>query len=367
MPRLKRISFIEPFPKRILPAAIFVCVLASITLGTDQIRFKTWNTENGLPQNSVQAIAQTPDGYLWIATRDGLARFDGIRFKVFQKSNTPELPTNRLWFMFVDDYGRLWIFPEATPQLILYENGSFKAFHRGVDYEFDGVPESWGEDGATIFTNRGTDFVYKDGAFTRRPAIIRKRELGQDTSGIAWIDDGTNYYSIENRVVTTYAHDSENALTLGKTMAPPRSMLRYDTSTNPGMDSRAAYVRFGDTFWFFHLIDRRRSLVRLRQGKLDVSNIEIGDSTAIATDRSGNIWIGRLDGGLVRLGAASLKAEDISVLQPEVLLQSQGLAGPTVMTIFKDRDDNLWIGGYEGLQLIKDDPVVNIISSGNGS
>lgn len=102
-----RLRFIKAFSDRILPATLCIFALAIISQGTDQFRFKTWNTENGLPQNSVQAIAQTPDGYLWIATRDGLARFDGIRFKVFQKSNTPELPTNRLWFMFVDDYGRL--------------------------------------------------------------------------------------------------------------------------------------------------------------------------------------------------------------------------------------------------------------------
>jgi ligand-binding sensor domain-containing protein len=71
------------------------------------VRFKTWNTENGLPQNSIQAIAETPDGYLWLATRDGVAQFDGLRFKVFQKSNTPELPTNRLGWVTTDDAGRL--------------------------------------------------------------------------------------------------------------------------------------------------------------------------------------------------------------------------------------------------------------------
>src|SRR6187455_2992014 len=95
---------------------ILFCALSAISQTPS--RFKTWDTENGLPQNSVQAIAQTPDGYLWIATRDGLARFDGIRFKIFQKSNTPELPTNRLFDLFADDYGRLWIFPEASPQLV---------------------------------------------------------------------------------------------------------------------------------------------------------------------------------------------------------------------------------------------------------
>src|SRR5438128_234570 len=50
-----------------------------------QYRFEHWDTHNGLPQISVVAITQTPDGYLWMATRDGLVRFDGIRFTVFNK------------------------------------------------------------------------------------------------------------------------------------------------------------------------------------------------------------------------------------------------------------------------------------------
>ena len=50
-----------------------------------------WQREDGLPQNSVKAILQTRDGYLWLATEEGLARFDGVRFTVFDSTNTPEM------------------------------------------------------------------------------------------------------------------------------------------------------------------------------------------------------------------------------------------------------------------------------------
>jgi ligand-binding sensor domain-containing protein len=59
-------------------------------------RFDQWTTSNGLPQNSVVKIAQTRDGYLWLATHDGLARFDGVRFTVFDWGNTPALKSNRI-------------------------------------------------------------------------------------------------------------------------------------------------------------------------------------------------------------------------------------------------------------------------------
>src|SRR5882757_8229739 len=54
-------------------------------------RIKRWTTEQGLPQNRIACLKQTRDGYLWIGTWFGLARFDGMRFTVFNKFNTPEL------------------------------------------------------------------------------------------------------------------------------------------------------------------------------------------------------------------------------------------------------------------------------------
>src|ERR1700749_2859636 len=56
------------------------------------IRF--WNSENGLPQNSITSCLQTKDGFLWMSTTNGLARFDGTTFKIFNTGNTPALPDN---------------------------------------------------------------------------------------------------------------------------------------------------------------------------------------------------------------------------------------------------------------------------------
>lgn len=69
-----------------------------------------WTTENGLPQNWVSSIEQTPDGYLWVGTRyGGLARFDGMRFELFNPQNTPELKDVQVEHLSLDESGRLWI------------------------------------------------------------------------------------------------------------------------------------------------------------------------------------------------------------------------------------------------------------------
>src|SRR4051812_9061133 len=68
-----------------------------------------WQTENGLPQNSVHSIVQTRDGFIWIATEEGLARFDGINFAVFNKQNTPQFNSNYVRSLLEDRQGALWI------------------------------------------------------------------------------------------------------------------------------------------------------------------------------------------------------------------------------------------------------------------
>ena len=68
-----------------------------------------WDARHGLPFNTVRSIRQTPDGYLWFGTQNGLVRFDGVHFTVFDVQGTPALVHNHLWSLAVDGDGGLWI------------------------------------------------------------------------------------------------------------------------------------------------------------------------------------------------------------------------------------------------------------------
>jgi ligand-binding sensor domain-containing protein len=68
-----------------------------------------WQIPEGLPQSSAQALARTPDGYLWVGTQEGLARFDGVRFTVFDGSNEAAIPNKHISVLLADRSGRLWI------------------------------------------------------------------------------------------------------------------------------------------------------------------------------------------------------------------------------------------------------------------
>ncbi len=70
---------------------------------------KVWEVDQGLPENSATSMVQTPDGYLWFGTFNGLVRFDGLDFTVFDRSNTPQLPSPGIVNLYLDDSGRLWV------------------------------------------------------------------------------------------------------------------------------------------------------------------------------------------------------------------------------------------------------------------
>src|SRR5258707_13227243 len=99
---------------------VTVCILCSLLLlgfvcrqalaldpsrDLSQFNRQVWVTENGLPQNTVHSIVQTQNGYIWIATEEGLARFDGVRFTLFDKQNTPALKSNDIRVLVADRRG----------------------------------------------------------------------------------------------------------------------------------------------------------------------------------------------------------------------------------------------------------------------
>src|SRR5712671_6694472 len=91
-----------------------------------QFNQQTWLAENGLPQNTVHSVTQGKDGYIWIATEEGLARFDGVKFAVFDKQNTPQLPSNNVRVLSEDRRGDLWI--GTADGLVQMRNGKFTTY-----------------------------------------------------------------------------------------------------------------------------------------------------------------------------------------------------------------------------------------------
>src|SRR3954464_14982763 len=112
-----------------LVALLAFCPCASALA---QYRFDHWTADNGLPQNSVRDIVQTQDGYLWFTTFDGLVRFDGVRFTVFNKSNSPGIASNRFTDLFEDRQGDLWAMLD-TGEIVRRHQGRFTTYTEGLE------------------------------------------------------------------------------------------------------------------------------------------------------------------------------------------------------------------------------------------
>src|SRR5215472_10232839 len=87
---------------------------------------RIWRVQDGLPQNRILAISQTADGYLWIGTSGGLVRFDGLRFFVFDRANTPAFRDDSILSLCPSRDGSLWIGAEGG-SLVHYDKGAFAA------------------------------------------------------------------------------------------------------------------------------------------------------------------------------------------------------------------------------------------------
>jgi signal transduction histidine kinase/ligand-binding sensor domain-containing protein len=292
---------------------LFLLSLAAPASG--QALLRTWTTADGLPHNTVQSVAQTPDGYLWLATRDGLARFDGVRFRVFNRGNTPALPVNRIASLFVDGDGRLWIYPEGTRVIVVHEQGRFTSLEQGVDFEADTLYEPQRAQTPMRFRSGDFDHVFDDGRFVRRAAEPR----------------------------------------------PLPAPVVLDERRGFRVDRSDPHAEIDGALWFFIARGETFTLCRLRDGDLTISSIVRRVPSLLEKDRSGHLWLADAH-GVVRMDAAALGAADLSQLRPEMVT-----AGPLqTVTMFTDRDANLWVGTERGLHLVHDDPVVTVYSRSSG-
>ena len=116
--------------------AVLVVVLASGRLSSaldsghsvTQLGLDHWSTREGLPQDKVQALAQTPDGFLWIGTQNGLARFDGVHFTLLTSPELPILEHTSVHGLAVDSDGSLWIGTDLDG-LVHWQNGHARHVH----------------------------------------------------------------------------------------------------------------------------------------------------------------------------------------------------------------------------------------------
>ena len=185
--------------------------------GSDCRRCRSWQSQDGLPEETVQAFAQTADGYLWVGTSGGLLRFDGARFRLFAHENTPAFGENSVFCLLAARDGRLWIGTDGSG-LIEWRDGAFHTYPAANGQTADFVRALAEDRNGLLWV--ATD----DGLFWARNGRLERADkpLGlpvfnvhavlEDRTGRIWVG-GSRLYSLKNGQSREYSlpgNDSKN-------------------------------------------------------------------------------------------------------------------------------------------------------------
>ncbi len=285
-----------------------------------QYTHQAWQSEDGLPQNTVLALQQTRDGYLWLGTFDGLVRFDGANFTVYDRHNTPELNEHAIRALLEDGAGGLWM--GTKKGVVHYEKGHFERLPDEGELRQVNV-QALALEGTTLWvgTSVGLEQVPLSGSGQRRRYTNKDglpssqiEALAEDGMGTLWI--GTR--------------EGLARLSSGRLEQVP-----LPASADPRVRSLLA-ARDG-TLW----LGTYSGLLSLHDGAFTWYGPRQGmpryEVSALWEDRDGVLWVGH------ELGLSRHTAEGFTTFGP-----SEGLSGSRVYSIFEDRDSNLWVGTADG-------------------
>lgn len=330
---------------------------------------RIWRVEDGLPQNRIQAITQTPDGYLWVGTSEGLARFDGVRFSVFGRSNVPAFHDDSILQLLTSRDGSLWIGTEGGG-LVHYQDGSFRAFgdHEGLTNGFiraifeDAAGVLWVGADRGLFRMAGQRFERMDG--TKEIPLASVVSILADRNRKLLISSSAGLLTMEEgklRVIRCQGGPMVNPHVLHESSGGAfriindfgASLIRNGCSVpDPSIPNVALTLLHEDRSGNLWAGTNGRGLLRFRAGA--VARFEAPGTlpdnhiTAFFEDQQDNIWIGASD-GLLRLRKTAISTLGIK----------DGLADDNVASVYEDREKRLWIATLTGqlYRLIKGVPV----------
>ncbi|MGJ5814568.1 sensor histidine kinase [Paludibaculum fermentans] len=300
-----------------------------------------WGRDS-FPGGAINAIAQTPDGYLWIGAENGLVRFDGISFRLIDQTSTPSLPPSPVLGLVVDSEGALWVRMQS-PYLMRYRDGRFEQMYpEKVPPEFTFAREEGaaalarGVRGEALIATPGGPLRKVGGQFT--PVVSagtangNPMSMAETTDGAVWVGmRDTGLFRVrDGRAEHIGLPDQKVNVLL------PGAGLELWVGTDSGL-----------LHWNGRTISRERIPEALARSRI----------LALTRDRYANLWISTPAG--------------ITVMDPDhFTIRGTGASLPGgAHVIFEDREGNLWLGGTEGLVQLRDAPFLSYpgVASEGGS
>jgi len=358
---------IKKFGRSAAIAAVWACfmLIRPLSIAVAQYHIDSWTTDNGLPHNAVRDILQTRDGYLWLATADGLVRFDGVRFTTFNRANSPGMTGNRITVLFEDHNGDLWMGSDGL--VMRLHNGVFTSYgsESGVPNGMVGgiAPDASG-DPLILFTQ--SVMRWETGRFERLntgpfpnnlvsfPVTHYPEPAGfwsQNAQALkVYLDGRVNSWDRRQgnpasgiRAVAEDEHGTIWAAATGSLFRDQNGRLvpvPIPSGCSPSEDiSFVAGPELKVVCYGAKLPLVRSGLLKVEEEQLVDSlpaSLELHSPTAFYQDREGILWIGTVTAGLWRV-----RRQVVATLS-----EGHGLRDHNVYPIYQDRAGAIWIGAW---------------------
>lgn len=362
-------TLLRTIPATVFYLAAFVWMLSAQAC-LAQYRFTQWTADTGLPHSSVRGIVQTPDGYLWVATLNGLARFDGVRFKVYDKSTTPEISSSRFITMVPGVGGDLWM---------LSEDYNLVLMHRGLFITLDGRHGVKPHEVNAITYDSGKVWVLSEHKVLLWDESKQRFERANFSTDDLQFDAlrwrGTGFWAQRGQQLICFnrGHLTTFVMPKGVNSSEIRGVVmdanndgwigtkggrigRLADRTGPLTHELASFALHGlsGEDWKVDVTpDRFERWLHLPIGGTDhPMNLNV-----INSDNEDNLWVGTETQGLYR----------IQRQQIEVLSEEQGLASNNTNPVFRSKSGEIWAGSWPGgLSEIRDGKVVHTFTTAQG-
>ena len=288
--------------------------------------YDVWPMQDGWAPNAVTSVLQSRDGYLWLGTYQGLLRYDGIRFTLFDSPHTHGLQNSRITSLYQDSDGKLWVGHE-TGQLTFFANGAFQAANPGHGWP-GGAIEAITSDGFSdlwLLNDAGILFRRRDGLALECPGGAtpsRKATITRAEGGRLWIAANGKLATLDNDKLVPCAF-------------PDASGADFFERVAPAQDG---------ALWVLHN-------GHIRKWAHDHWDLDLGPCpwgaasvTCMLESRAGALIAGTLSSGLylVRPGVDTLHFS-----------RTNGLSHDWVRSLTEDHEGNLWVATAAGLDSLR--------------
>ena len=309
-------------------AVLFSLVSPTLAEGQNPYFARTWLAEDGLPDNRVVGLAQTADGYLWVATQGGVVRFDGVRFQRVSIARSPDLIAGTMRAMMLDRKGRIWLAKEEGGTLFCFDGAQVRMVTADQGLPKNETQHSMAMDGSgDLWVSYSSGKVIRythDGkvdTFTSKnglPGGVGICWLASGRDGILWFAKGSQVGVFRNGRFNILENFGSPALRIaaarsgGIWVCAGQQILKFDEGV--------------ETFKLGEIIPD------------ETGSHSSFEPSVLFEDRDGAVWVGTVSAGLFHCDSNAVARVEVS--------------NPAILSLTEDREGNLWVGTRGGLNRV---------------